>query len=397
MKKIKYITLGFVIIYIIYEVIRNLPYVIQGISNTILWLSNIFAPLISGCIIAFLLLPMVKYFEKLLGKIRFKKNKQFLLTGKNLKLRRMISLVLSIAIITCVIFSLIYGTYIMIGGTLNDFSIEETWEYIKESAIQYQTIFKNVEITLEKLGISSNYVEMIENLSSAILESIQNFAESLAQKTGDIGKSISNFFFGSIFAVYIIINREYLSNLYENLLRLTLSERRSKMVKGILFDINKVLLGFIRGKVIDLTLLGIVTSLSLMIAGFEFAFMVGMFAGYTNIVPYLGSWLGALPVVFVSLADGGLQQGIFGYFYILAVQQVYITFVTPKIQGDSVGIHPIFVLLSLTVFSKIFGLLGMILAIPLAGITQIFIIRWVEYRKNKKGIELIDVNDKEKI
>lgn len=388
MKKIKYITLGFVIIYVIYQVITNLSFLLTGFMNGLSYILNILSPLIWGCVIAFILLPLVKLCEKLLAKIRFfKRDKE--LSHNGIKTRRFISVMLTMLFLIGILALLIYSIYVMIGGTFQNFSIDDIIEYTQNNIQQYLNIFSETKNKLIELGIPTEQVEFINDISSNITNYAKNIMANIATGAGDIGKGIISFFFGFIFAVNIIIYREYFSALIENFLRLTLKDNNKKVLKEIFVEINEVLLRFVRAQVIDLSLLGLVTSFALQIAGFQFPYMVGLFAGYTNIIPYLGSWLGALPIIFVSLADGGLQKGIIGYILILVVQQIYITFVTPKIQGDNVGIHPMFALLSLTVFGSIFGLLGMVLAIPLAGIIRIFVLRIVKYRKNKKDIELV--------
>lgn len=390
LKKIKYFTLGFVIIYVCYQIIGNIEYVVYQVKNLLAYVLHLLAPFLWGCVIAYLLLPIVKWMERMLSHVKINKKWMNNHHDADIRMKRIVSIIAAFIFIIGIIVLLIYGMVVMIGGSLSNFNLEEAFKYFENYADQFANAFTNIESQLENLGLSTNYAELINRYSIELRTIFENYLHSMILKGGSFGKSLINFIFGFIFAVNLLLYREYFAALTENFLRLIMTDHKKRGFEETIEDIHHVLLGFLRGQVIDLTFMSLVTSGALLIIGYPFAFMLGIFAGYTNIVPYIGSWVGAFPAIIIGMANGGIGQGIFGYIYILVIQQIYITFVTPKIQGDHVGIHPMFVLLSLTIFGSIFGLVGMILAIPIAGIIRIFILKWVKYRSKKKEIQLID-------
>lgn len=391
MKKIKYITLGFVIIYIIYLVMTNIGDVINGASDAFSFIVKILSPFLWGLVIAYLLNPIVRYFEKVLSKIKI--NKKWERTHRKQKkaIVRGISLVLTLVSIITILTLLVNSVFVMINGSFRDFNITDLIKQLTETFENYSKELGGIEESLNKMGIAANITQFLKELLVDIVDQIKAIATSVTAKVTTIGRYIIDISFGFVFAFNFIMNKEYFHNLLENALRLTLNDKRKNSLKEILHEINIVFLSFIRGKIIDLTLLSFVTVISLIIIQFDYAFIVGTFAGYTNIIPYLGTWIGIIPAVIIALVKDGWQEAVFVGAYIVIIQQIYYVFVSPKIQGKSIGMHPVFILLAMFVFGKFFGLLGVILSIPMGGIVKIFINRWAKRRQDKKNIVLVDL------
>ncbi|TCT13934.1 putative PurR-regulated permease PerM [Natranaerovirga pectinivora] len=393
MKKIKYFTLGFVIVYIIYAVIENLNIVYQTTIGILSRTLSILSPLIWGIVIAYLLLPLVKFFESHLSNIKFSKKNKSEPSIEIKRYTRMISITMAFAVVLMIIILLGYSIYMMVGGSVKDFSFEETWKYIQQYFDQYSEEIKNVSVAMEDLGISNDLLNYIDGFSESFSKGLQKLLSLLAARVGTIGKYFIDLSFGLVFSVNIMYNREYFTKLIDNTLKLLFVEKRRKSITLLFQDINLVISSFVRGRLIDLTLLSFVTAFSLIIIDFEFSFLVGVFAGYTNIIPYLGTWIGIIPAVIIALINEGVRRAFMVGLYIVVVQQIYIMLVSPKVQGRSIGIHPFFVLLSLIVFGALFGLMGMILSIPIAGIIKVIIIRWSKNRQALKNIELHDLSN----
>ncbi len=389
MKKIKYITLGFVIIYLIYLLLDNFVVAVDNVKSAFSFVVKVFSPFLWGIVIAYLLMPIVKYFERIFGRIRLSKKWSRAIERRRQKRIRIISLILTLVVIIGIIFFLGYSVFIMINGSVNDFEFNKLFDSISSLAKQYTLEISNIEDILMNFGLPTNILNVLTEFTEDITHSIQSVLTGITSSIATFGRYFIDITFGFVFAFNFILNREYFYNLVENILRLTLNEKRRSSFNEIMEKINAVLLSFLRGKIIDLTLLSFVTVISLVVIGFDYSFIVGTFAGYTNIIPYIGTWIGIVPAVIIALGRDGWQDAVFIGAYIVIVQQIYYIFVSPRIQGKSVGMHPVFILLAIFVFGKFFGLLGMILSIPLAGIVQIFILRWANKRKQVRKIELI--------
>lgn len=391
MKKIKYITLGFVIIYVIYLVITDMSDVYKGLSSTFSIIVKTLSPFLWGLVIAYLLNPLVRYFERIIGKIRIGKRWSRNHPKQRRAIIRGLSLILTLAFIIAILVLLFNSIFVMINGSFEKFEFTVFIEEITTRFADYSKELEGLEEKLEMMGFTANLSQAIKNLSGDLVTGIQTILGSLTNRITTIGRYIIDISFGFVFAFNFIMNREYFNGLVENALRLLFNNKKKNSLKEVAGEINVVFLSFIRGKIIDLTILSLVTVISLVIIGFKYAFIVGTFAGYTNIIPYLGTWVGIIPAVIIALVSGTWQQAVFVGLYIVVIQQIYYIIVSPRIQGKSVGMHPVFILLAMFVFTKFFGLVGMVLSIPMGGIVKIFINRWVKKRQERKNIKLIQL------
>lgn len=355
-KKIKYITLGFVIIYVIYLVITDMSDVYKGLSSTFFSIIvKTLSPFLWGLVIAYLLNPLVRYFERIIGKIRIGKRWSRNHPKQRRAIIRGLSLVLTLAFIIAILVLLFNSIFVMINGSFEKFEFTVFIEEITTRFANYSTELEGLEEKLEMMGFTANISQAIKNLSGDLVAGIQTILGSLTNRITTIGSYIIDISFGFVFAFNFIMNREYFNGLVENALRLLFNNKKKKnSLKEVAGEINMVFLNFIRGKIIDLTILSLVTVVSLVIIGFKYAFIVGTFAGYTNIIPYLGTWVGIIPAVIIALVSGTWQQAVFVGLYIVVIQQIYYIIVSPRIQGKSVGMHPVFILLAMFVFTKFF-------------------------------------------
>ncbi|MCL5057781.1 MAG: AI-2E family transporter [Actinobacteria bacterium] len=138
-------------------------------------------------------------------------------------------------------------------------------------------------------------------------------------------------------------------------------------------DINLVLDRYIRGYLLVCLIVGVLTGTAMFLLGVEFAFILGVFAGLTEIIPYFGPFIGSLPAVLLALLTSKwLALKVVIAF--LVIQQLEGSVISPKILGDRVGLHPLAVILALLVAGELFGLPGMLLAVPSAAIIKILLV-----------------------
>ncbi|HZK57304.1 MAG TPA: AI-2E family transporter [Clostridia bacterium] len=134
--------------------------------------------------------------------------------------------------------------------------------------------------------------------------------------------------------------------------------------------INEVLSGFIRGQLIIALFVGILTTVSLLILKVEFAVTVGMVAGVANVIPFFGPIIGAIPAI-ICASLGGMRKVLWVILVFLVIQQIESGIIAPRIIGQNVGIHPVVIILSLIVAGKFFGIFGLLITVPVIGITRV--------------------------
>lgn len=149
---------------------------------------------------------------------------------------------------------------------------------------------------------------------------------------------------------------------------------KEKMVQGLITQIDRKLAGFIRGQLMVAFFLGIIYAVALTIAGLNYGFLIGIIAGVLSIIPLVGSTIGLL----VSVAIAWFQAGELNYVLIIAAiffvgQLVEGNILSPKLLGDSVGLHPLWILFALMAGGSLFGILGMLIAVPVAAVVGVLL------------------------
>ncbi len=161
-------------------------------------------------------------------------------------------------------------------------------------------------------------------------------------------------------------------------------KRNENMIKDLLKQIDGKISGFVRGQIMVAFLLGVLYAIALTIAGLDYGFLIGITAGLLSIIPMVGSTVGLL----ISVIVAWFQMGEWDYVAIIAA--IFITgqiiegnILTPKLVGDSVGLHPLWVMFALMAGGSLFGILGMLLAVPVAAIIGVLLsFSILQYKKS---------------
>lgn len=146
-------------------------------------------------------------------------------------------------------------------------------------------------------------------------------------------------------------------------------------------QVDKVLSGFIRGQLLVALFVGVASGISLIILQVEFAILIGIIAGITNVIPYLGPIMGGVPAAVIAFLDSPMKA-LWVVLAFVVIQQTESSVVSPRIVGQRVGLHPTMIILALLVGGSLWGFVGLLIAVPLAAILKVFIaaaIRWSKH------------------
>ena len=185
-----------------------------------------------------------------------------------------------------------------------------------------------------------------------------------------------------VVAVYLLLDWHRMSSTIYGLLH----RKHEPVNSDLLKKIDKTLAGFIRGTGSVCIILGVYYAISLMLVGLKFGLVVGFAAGLISFIPYLGAILGGLLALGLALfqfwnewISVAMVVGIFVFG-----QAVEGNFITPKLVGDSVGLHPVWLIMSLSIFGSLFGFLGLLVAVPLAAIIGVLIRFFIDKYKHSE-------------
>ena len=211
----------------------------------------------------------------------------------------------------------------------------------------------------------------------------------IPQIVDSIGSVASNFvgIFTSVAAsIYMLADKEHLLHQLRTLTHAFLPEKAADNTLRICHYANVNFTGFFVGKIIDSAIIGVITFVAMTILRLDFALLISVFIGITNIIPVFGPFIGAIPSIFILLLVDPIQAVIFGVL-ILVIQQVDGNFIGPKILGSSIGISALWILFSIVVGGDLFGLVGMVVGVPLFATFYGLAREFVHYMLDKRGLD----------
>lgn len=370
------------LLYILFAIIKNIGWVTDTLMTGIDILVEAFWPLIIGLILAYLLNPVSELIDvKLINKI-IKIPEDPIKAERRNNLSHFISVLLTIILVIVAVIAIIYGFAVLLIGRVvfNDFST--LMDDFMAAIISYEDTFRNWIATNIPEGMIS---EKLGDLTSFIMGWISDniSVSSVISTFTNIGGSVIDIVIGIIISIYLMKDKKYFLGLWRKFLHLTLPQKGNAIVTETLSEVNNVLSKFIRGALLDALIIAILSSIGLSLMGLEAAVFIGIFAGICNVIPYFGPVIGMVPAFLMGLFTEGFWEGILAIVILFVIQQIDANLIYPKIVGSSTGLHPLMVLLAVSVFGYFGGILGMLLAVPLAGIIQVFVVKWATNKECK--------------
>lgn len=353
------------------------------ILMTFKYIIGILTPFILGGCIAFILNVPLGLFENKL----FRKGKT-----KNRfvnKIRRPISILLSIILVTSIIFTVTFliipeliNTVGGLTGTITDFVLEaQNWMEAKaaELLIQYPDVGSVVkELPKDWTNISTGLVSVMKGLVYGILGSAFSIIFNIIS-------GLTTFFIGFVFAVYILANKEKLSEQGKKLCYSYIPQKRADRIIMVLQLTHRTFSNFLSGQCIEAVILGSMFYLTLSILQFPYALLIGVLISFTALIPIVGGIIGSIIGTFLIFMVNPVQALWFIVIFNV-LQQLEGNLIYPRVVGGSVGLPSIWVLFAVTLGGSLMGILGMLIFIPLTSVLYTLLRENVKVRLNSKQI-----------
>lgn len=371
-----YVISSLIIIYLAWNIIDNIPSICKGVFSGIFYVLGIFKPLWIGLILSYLLLPVVRLLKRLLFRKKKKNEDSQEVMKKKDKGRMMISIIITYVLIIGIFVSITIGGVFMVKGNLKGGSIDSAIGWVQNYVIEIkETFVSSLELRLQGSDLISNTLkDKITNLAEGLEkvgESIFNFILNFLNQFKD---NIVAFIIGIVLSFYVMVDLEYFKCILKKVLRVFTSSKNYNRVVNFTVEVDQVLSKYIRGQLLDCLIVGILSIIGMFLVGLPFAIFIGLFAGIVNIIPYFGPIIGAIPAILVGLFSSNPIVALWAFIVLMVIQQIDANIIVPKIVGGSVGLHPVFVVLSILVGAR-FGILGMVIAVPIAGIIKLIIVK----------------------
>ena len=218
--------------------------------------------------------------------------------------------------------------------------------------------------------VSEAYTLLLDTLTRLLTtENILNAIKGV----GNVAASLVDVVIAFIVSLYMLGGREHLAASVKNLLSLFFKPRTLSAIGDYGYRSIRIFGNYFYGAFVDALCVGVVVSIGLALFRIPYAVLMGMMLGLMNIIPYFGAIIGGVGIALVTLLTTNLYTTIGVVIFVVIVQQVDANILQPRVVGGSVGLRPIYVLLSITLFGGLFGFWGILLAPPLMAIVQMFV------------------------
>lgn len=367
-----YVILTALIIFILAYIITRLNVVFSGIHGVLSYIGNLLTPVFIGVVIAYILDPLVGVFEKMYRKMKH-------LKVKNEKKYRSISVFSCILIVLLLIISLLGAFVFSITRQISGMKIDEIIKIITNYINSFSHSLRGIEDKLASFNIGSNGVKQyITQFSTFLVTGLSNFANDLTVNALNISGYVSNLGLGLIIAIYLLIDKKDFLRYLNMLSKVLFSDRIADKLKGYWHDFDNIFSGYIRGTILDALFMSVVLSISLSVIGIKFGALIGVLAGLCNLIPYFGPIVAFVGTVFFGMLNAQYIKVIVAIVVLIIVQQIDGTIVGPKFLANSVSLKPVIILVSVIIGSKIAGVAGMVLAVPVTATIKLFIKRYID-------------------
>lgn len=230
-------------------------------------------------------------------------------------------------------------------------------------------------------------VNNIKNIDFASYFSTEKIIEYI-KGVVSVAQAVFSIFVAIIMSIYILLQRADILKFIKSLANALFKEDTCKTLGTYFAKSNEVFFKFMSSQIIDGIIVGIITSVAMLIMNVKYAVLLGFIIGLFNIIPYFGAIVAVGIAIIVTWVTGGLTQAIWVAVVIIILQQIDANIINPKIVGDSLELSPILVIFAVTVGGAYFNFLGMLLAVPVVAVIKVIVCDFIDYKNSKKLTEI---------
>jgi len=335
-----------------------LIYRFQGFGDAISKLTGILMPFIYGAVIAYLLKPVCNCVEDFLRRLLPEK----MGTAANM-LAVTISLLFGILVVYALIMMIVpqlitsvTTLYYTARNNLNDF-VE--WASHQEIIASNQKLLDFIETSYDNLQ------DTLDNLvRTKLVPSMQSLLSGAALGVMSFVTFLKNIVIGLIVSVYLLASRKKFGQQGKLILYSLVKPRWANLIMEEIRYADRMFGGFINGKILDSAIIGVLCYIACLIFKFPSALLVSVIIGVTNVIPFFGPFIGAIPATLLILIQNPIKA-LWFVLFVLVLQQVDGNIIGPKILGNTTGLSSFWVLFAILLFGGLWGFVGMIIGVPL--------------------------------
>lgn len=342
-------------------------------------LLSVLAPFIGAGLLAFIVSPLVNFFDEYFF--------ERLLHIKKSGLRKALSVILVyiivlglLALAITILIPQVLGSLRELMGKLSGMNVNSVTGTIKG---WISGIFPSLDLSSFDVWVASQIASITEKLGTFLSDSIP----SLLNAGFAVVKGVINFLLAIAISIYMVCDKRRIARASTAITYSILSVKKAESFIKTSRECGQIFFGFIIGKTIDSLIIGLLTFIILTIGGLPYPVLVSVIVGVTNMIPFFGPFIGAVPGILLYLCIDPVYAFAFAII-ILAIQQFDGWILGPLILGDSTGVSPLWVIFGITVGGAYFNMVGMFLGVPVTAVVVYLARRIVAKRLEKKKVEV---------
>ena len=383
-----YVFLTGLALMLIYFFIKNINSMSDGWNE----LLGLLTPFIWGICIAYILMPLFNWFNDLLCRFQFMRQHHRTCLGLSL-IATMTLFFLLLGVFFSLVIPEIISSVVSLFNILTDTtSYEWLREYLQNALKQLREM--GILTYMEDLGILSNsngdLQSNTENLFNYFDKPEEYINRLLSYSIGVLlkaGISAKNIMLAFIVSVYMMIGKEtFLAQSRKIIYAFTTKDRALHFI-DFCHRTNRIFSGFLSGKILDSLIIGIIGFIGMKIMHLEYAMLISLIIGVTNVIPFFGPFIGAIPSILLLLLVDTQSALIFAVF-VLLLQQFDGNILGPKILGDATGLTAFWVIFAVIVMGGMLGIVGMFIGVPIFATIYMIIKNTVEARLRRKNLPI---------
>lgn len=342
---------------------------------------SVMQPVIIGLVIAYLINPIMKFYEKYLRKllVHLKLKKIDKLARTFSTIGAMLTLVLIIvALISMVVPELmtsIEGLIVSLPDQVDGF--------VKWSN---QMLDSDNEVIQRIKAMVLSATDYLENwLKQDLLPQAQSYITSITTGIINVFMAFFNVIIGLIVSVYVLMEKEVFVGQIKKIIYALFKPNAGNIIVNTIRKSNQIFGGFISGKILDSAIIGVLCYIILLMMHMPYALLVSVIVGVTNVIPFFGPYIGAIPSAILIILASPIQ-GVYFIIFIVILQQVDGNIIGPKILGNSTGLSSFWVVFAILVGGGLFGIPGMILGVPVFAVIYYIMQNLVRFALKRKKL-----------
>ena len=368
------------------RILDHFPELGAHLQNLFPWASQVISPLLLGFAIAYLLSPICHFFERILSKNALLSKKQSLCQNISIFMTFLL-LILGVVFLG----SLLLST---LTKSIQVLRFEDLFQGIEDFASTVEKFYSDLYVRLGNLPIGGEDAkEAVQLLLQKAVVFFQNMGNSVFSSLGSLAGALSPLVFGIIFSLYFLADGQKILSYWERIFRLLFGERRLEKLRRFFVDADRVFAGYLRGQIIDGTIMAVLVSVSLSVLQVRYAVVIGVLTGFGNLIPYVGPFIAYGLTTLVCLVYGDFTKLLPALIALFVIQTVDGNVINPRLLSQNIDVHPLLVIIALIIGGSLGGFLGIFLAAPVASLIKLELDKFMERKVSMRRGEIADISE----